>query len=277
MKNISENNSPQGESVRTGTQSIERVLGLLRIVASRGRQGIRIGELTQTAQLPQSTCFRMLQRLELEGVIDRDPQTRKYYLGPLLYELGLLARPRYRLSELCDASLQQLAELTQDTVYLSERSGLEAVCTNRALGDYPVKSLTLDIGIRRPIGVGAGGLAMLCVMTEADAEALIKANGHRYENFGHLHPDDLRRAVAEGRRCGYAYLDSVVAPGAAAMGVAFPPENPVAAISVAALSVRLEPARRAEIARELHRHVRKVSAVMAATNFAGAQEQRVAP
>ena len=147
------NQSPQ----RTGTQSIERVVSMIRVVASRGRSGMRIGEIVTTSGLPQSTCFRMLQRMEVEGLVNRDPHTRKYYLGPLLHELGLLARPRYRLSELCDAAMHHLADVTHDTIYLSERSNMEAVCTNRVLGDFPIKALALDIGIRRPLGVGAGG------------------------------------------------------------------------------------------------------------------------
>ena len=100
---------PHSGNSKTGTQSIERVVQMLRIVASRGRGGMRIGEIAATSGLPQSTCFRMLHRLEAEGLLNRDMHTRKYYLGPLLYELGLLARPRYRLSELCDGALQKLS------------------------------------------------------------------------------------------------------------------------------------------------------------------------
>lgn len=255
---------PQGGQARTGTQSIERVVNMLRVVASRGRNGMRIGEVAATSGLPQSTCFRMLARLELEGLVDRDARTRKYYLGPLLHELGLLARPRYRLSEMCDAALHRLAETTQDTLYLSERSGLEAVCTNRALGDYPIKALPLDIGIRRPLGVGAGGLAMLCAMPAAEAESIIQANGHRYEKYASFSADFLREVVAQGRQQGYSFLDSVVTPGTAAIGVAFPPDNPVAAISVAAISGRLTAERREEIAREVQRQVRLICADMTA-------------
>jgi len=255
---------PQGGQTRTGTQSIERVVNMLRVVASRGRNGMGIGEVAATSGLPQSTCFRMLARLELEGLVDRDARTRKYYLGPLLHELGLLARPRYRLSEMCDAALHRLAETTQDTLYLSERSGLEAVCTNRALGDYPIKALPLDIGIRRPLGVGAGGLAMLCAMPAAEAESIIQANGHRYEKYASFSADFLREVVAQGRQQGYSFLDSVVTPGTAAIGVAFPPDNPVAAISVAAISGRLTAERREDIAREVQRQVRLICADMTA-------------
>lgn len=259
---MNEKEPPQGGVPRSGTQSIERVVGMLRVVASRGRRGMRIGEVATTSGLPQSTCFRMLQRLEIEGLVDRDPHTRKYFLGPLLHELGLLARPRYRLSELCDGALHRLADLTQDTIYLSERSGMEAVCTNRALGDYPIKAMPLDIGIRRPLGVGAGGLAMLCAMPAQEAEAIIDANGHRYEKFASFTADFLREAVARGRAQGYSFLDSVVTPGTAAIGVAFPADDPVGAISIAAISGRLEPDRRDDLARELTQHVRKIEAAM---------------
>ncbi|WP_313084400.1 IclR family transcriptional regulator [Pulveribacter sp.] len=258
------NKYPHSGTQRTGTQSIERVVLMLRIVASRGRGGMRIGEIAATSGLPQSTCFRMLHRLEAEGLLARDAHTRKYYLGPLLHELGLLARPRYQLSQLCDAALHKLAEVTQDTLYLSERSGLEAVCTHRALGDYPIKSLALDVGIRRPLGVGAGGLAILCALPPDEAEAIIEANGPRYEKYGFVSAAYLREAVHAGRKAGYAFLDSVVTPGTAAIGMAFPPENPIAAISVAAISGRLELYRREEIARLLRSQIRTLCELMKA-------------
>jgi DNA-binding IclR family transcriptional regulator len=256
--------APQSGVPRSGTQSIERVVDVLRVIASRGRRGMRAGEVVATSGLAEATCFRMLRRLELEGMVDRDPHTRKFFLGPLLYEFGLLARPRYRLGELCDAPLHRLADFTQDTVYLSERSGLEAVCANRALGDYPIKSLSLDIGIRRPLGVGAGGLAILCALPASEAQAIVEANAHRYEKFASFTADFLDGAIAEGRARGYCFLDGAVTPGTASMGVAFPPGNPVAAISVAAISSRLLPERRDVIAEQMHREVRKIVAVMEA-------------
>jgi DNA-binding IclR family transcriptional regulator len=254
---------------RTGTQSIERVVEMLRVVASRGRRGMRIADVAVVSGLPMSTCFRMLQRLEMEGLVERDALTRKYHLGPLLYELGLLARPRYELSTLCHEALEHIAEHTQDTVYLSERRGPESICTHRALGDYPIKALTLDVGIRRPMGVGAGGLAILCALPPAEANDVIAANSHRYSKFANFNVDFLRAAVTEGRERGYSFLDSAVTPGLAAVGVAFPAEDPVAAISVAAISSRLGPARRAEVAREIQQQVRRVCEAMASHTQAG--------
>lgn len=242
------------EASLSGTQSIERVVNLLRVVASRGRSGMRLGDVTKSTGLPSSTCFRMLRRLESEGMVERHPVSRKYALGPLIYELGLLARPRFHLAELCEDTLASLAERTQDTVYLSERRGLEAVCAARALGDYPVKALTLDVGIRRPLGVGAGGLAILCALPAAEADEIINALADRYPKLSTLNAARVRDAVAEGRERGYAYLDEAVYPGTAAVGVAIPSQVPMAAVSVAAISSRLDASRRQVVAAELQRH-----------------------
>lgn len=248
-----------------GTQSIERVVAMLRMVASRGRSGMRLVDIAAASGLPTSTCFRMLQRLEVEGLMERHPVTRKYFLGPLLHELGLLARPRFPLAERCEPFLVELAEQTQDTVYLSERRGREAVCSARALGSYPIKALTLDVGVRRPLGVGAGGLAILCALPEAEAEAIIDANATLYPKLSTLDHVRVRAAVRDGRAQGFAYLDGAVIPGTAAVGLAFRADDSVAAISVAAISTRLDVSRRADVARELARQVNRLSRALAGT------------
>ena len=96
--------------------------------------------------------------------------------------------------------LAALAESTQDTVYLSERRGLEAICSSRALGDYPIKALTLDVGIRRPLGIGAGGLAILCALPAAEADEIIEAHAQRYPKLSTLTAYRVRAAVHNAAR-----------------------------------------------------------------------------
>ena len=60
-------------------------------------------------------------------------------------------------------------------------------------------------------------------------------SGAQYAKFGAaFDPGFLRAALIESRARGYSFLDSAATPGTAAVGVAFPPKNPIAAISVAA-------------------------------------------
>lgn len=188
-------------------------------------------------------------------MLDKNQLASKYHLGPLLYELGLLARPRYSLSEVCDQAMQSLAEKTQDTVYLIERSGLEAVCTLRKLGDYPVKVMPLDVGIRRPLGVGAGGLAILGAMSQEESESILQSIEDNIHHFGQLTPTSLRKHVRQARSQGYSYMPSAT-PLTGAVGVAFPVNNPLGAISISAISSRMTDKRQAEIAQLIKQEIK---------------------
>jgi DNA-binding IclR family transcriptional regulator len=245
------------EEKRTGTQSLERAVNVLRAIASRGRHGVRLKDVAEISGLSVSTSFRMLQYLLKEGLLDKNQHSSKYQLGPLLYELGLLARPRYSLSEVCDQAMQNLAEKTQDTVYLSERSGLEAVCTLRKLGDYPVKVMPLDVGIRRPLGVGAGGLAILGAMPEQESESIIQSIGDNIHHFGQLTPNSLRKMVQQARARGYSYMPGAT-PLTGAVGVAFPAENPLGAISISAIASRMTEKRQTKIADAIKHEIKSI-------------------
>jgi DNA-binding IclR family transcriptional regulator len=65
--------------------------------------------------------------------------------------------------------------------------------------------------------------------------------------------------VQQGRKQGYSFLDGPVIPGVASVGVAFAVGHSIAALSVAAISSRLDPTRRAAVAAELHKQVRSLS------------------
>lgn len=253
-----------GAAPRHGTQSLERAVVLLRAIASHGRRGMRIADVVAVAGLPQSTCSRMLQCLLREGLAWQDPHTRKFFVGPLVHELALVARPPERLDEACRPALEQLAETTGDTVYLSERSGFEALCTARVLGDYPIKALSLDVGVRRPLGVGAGGLAMLAAMPVDEAEAIVQAIGPRYEAHGGWTAAAMHAAVAQARRDGHACIDGVVTRGSVSIGVALPGLPTRAAVSVAAISGRLDAERRVWLARLIRRELEALPALRSA-------------
>src|SRR5262245_10406213 len=110
----------------SGTQAIGRAMLVLRAIASAGRRGMRVTDIVAMSALPQATVSRMLAALQREGIVVRDERLRKYFIGHVIHELGLVARNDYALPQACHHAMQGLAEETQDTVYLSERRGLEA-------------------------------------------------------------------------------------------------------------------------------------------------------
>ena len=75
----------------SGTQSIDRAVQLLRLVASQGTGGARLTDLAYEAGLTPPTARRILKRLTDHGLAAQDAETQRYSLGSLVYELGLAA------------------------------------------------------------------------------------------------------------------------------------------------------------------------------------------
>ncbi|UCE31903.1 MAG: IclR family transcriptional regulator [Burkholderiales bacterium] len=226
---------------------------LLRVVASAGRRGMRVADICAAAALSQSTVSRMLAALEREGMLERDSRTRKVFIGHVVHELGLVARARFMMPELCRTAMRALAESTQDTVYLSEPSGIEAVCTAREEGGYPIKALPLHVGIRRPLGVGAGGLAILAAMDASQAREIMRANAQRYPAYGGIDLRMLESAIGQAHEQGWATMADRATAGMTAIGVPILGHTgePLGALSIAAISARMPHERQAELARQL--------------------------
>src|SRR5574342_23026 len=108
----------------TGTQSIERALTLLREIAAHNRGGSRLLDLSTRTGLQRPTVHRMLKCLVAEGMVQQDADSHRYYLGSMVFELGLTAAPRFNLREICHPALARIADATGETVFLTQRSGL---------------------------------------------------------------------------------------------------------------------------------------------------------
>lgn len=235
---------------RAGTQSIERASLVMRVIASRNGIGMRLVDVSRYAKLEQPTAHRILKCLIAEGMVKRDPQTRRYHLGNLIFELGLAAASQFNLRDVCHPTLVRLSEKTGDTVFLTVRSGFDTVCLDRREGAFPIKTLTLDIGTRRPLGVGAGGIALLMHLPERTVEEIVNAIALQLGGYGDLTVPAVLNLVRQSKELGYALNDRHITPGATSVGMAIRSQYgvPFLAISIGAISSRMSAERQRELA-----------------------------
>jgi DNA-binding IclR family transcriptional regulator len=166
----------------------------------------------------------------------------------------MAAAPRFDIRHLAGGALDRIAKTTGDTVFLSIPSGLDAICVDRREGSFPIRTLTLDVGSRRPLGVGAGSLALLAFLPRDEVERTIRANAKALARYAGFAPQDLRVLVEQARASGYAFNEGRIVSGMSAVGVPILNHNgrATAALSCAAISSRMEFERRAEIVGLLH-------------------------
>ena len=242
----------------SGTQSIQRAVGVLRFIASSG-PAPRLGEIAAGVGIDLGTAHRIVNGLCYQGLVQRQAQTRRYQLGRLVYELGLAAAPDFPLRDLCRPALDRLAQRTGDSIFLLARSGNDLVCLERVEGGFPIQTHTLDVGARRPLGAGAGGLALLMALPPAEIDSVLSANAARYLAWERLSVGRLKELITMGQPSGVAVNDGELLSGVAAIGRAFRTaraiggtrEPSLAAISIASIGSRLQGARRAELTRLL--------------------------
>lgn len=233
----------------TGTQSIQRAAHVLRILASRNGTGLRLVDISSHSRLERPTAHRILKCLIAEGLVKQDAQTRRYFLGHLVFELGLAASSSFNLRDVCRPVLARLAEKTGDTVFLTIRSGFDTVCIDRAEGSFPIRTLTLDVGTRRPLGVGAGGLALLMSLPDQAIDDVVSANALRLGAYNNLTVPALMRLLKRCRELGYALNDARITPGATSVGLPIRSRSgePFLAISIGAISSRMTEERQKEL------------------------------
>jgi len=241
-------------------QGIERALRLLKAVAAGNGTGRKLGEIVEAVELSKSTTHRLLHALADQGAVEYQPDTGLYFLGYGLFEICIAAGNRFGLLERAKPALARIAERTEDTVYLSVRDGIEAICLARNEGTFPIKTLTLNVGDRRPLGAGAGSLALLAFQPEADQARIVQENFRRPGKYVRFDAESVAALIQATRRNGFALNDGLIVEGMSAIGVPILDryDVAVAAISVAAISSRMKPQRRANIAALLNVEARKL-------------------
>lgn len=220
-----------------GTQSIQRAIAVLRLIAMRGPQGLRLHEIAEGLALERITAHRIVKGLAFSNMLQLDAQTRRYTLGHMAYLLGLSASPAFDLKERCQPTLRRLADATGDSVFLMVRSGFEAVCFDHVQGSYPIRTHSLKIGARRALGAGAGAMALLAALPDHDVETAIAANATHLPRYRDISPERLRELVAKTRQDGYATNLQTVIADVSAIGMTLPRRDGPAFVSISIASI----------------------------------------
>lgn len=238
-------------STTAGAQSLRRALNLLRLLAEHHEDGIRLPEVMQASGLERSTAHRLLSCLVEERFAERDATGRSYRLGVEAMQLGFASMRRVPLVDTCRPPMQKLARMSGDTVFLVIRQGDYCLCLHREEGHFPVKVFTTDVGDRRLLGLGAGGLALMSALPDAEVERIFERHAADYAHAGFAR-ERLLQAVRRTRSTGHADIVDTLTTGVSGVGCTFAAsQGTLAAVSFGAISPRLPPERKLELARLL--------------------------
>ncbi|SFH63785.1 IclR family transcriptional regulator [Albimonas pacifica] len=228
-----------------GSQTVDKAMGLLKLIAAAPAEGLRLMDLAEQSGLDRATAYRLVSSLSNHNFVDQDTLSKRYTLGLEFFALASAASNRHDLSQRAREALERLAEATGDTATYCLRSGLDLICLDVETGDFPIRTLPMDIGSRKPVGSGATGIALLAALPDFEVDQVLERSAARLSKTPGQTPEAIREQVRLARALGYALAPDE--PQGRIMGLALAltarNDRPIGALSLNGIPERFAPDR----------------------------------
>lgn len=196
----------EGREEGTGRTQLSSVATAIRLLKSFGLEERELGisELALRLGVSKSTVHRVASTLLSEGLLEQNPETDRYRLGVVLFELGSMVRRRMDLNAEAKLHLIALRDTVEENVRLTVLHEGNILYVYDFESPQPVR-LRSQTGLSKPAGATAEGWLLLAGRPAADIAAAAEAAGEALET--------LEGRIEEAARQGWAYEDQVSEPG----------------------------------------------------------------
>lgn len=153
-----------------GIQVIERAASILRTL-ERNRGGVSLGEIAKEVDLPRSTVQRIVDALDVEGLVIASTAKTGVRLGPAI--LRLASATRFEIAELARNTLEKLSKDTGETVDLAVFDQDKVVFVDQIPGSHRLTALS-GVGLSFPLHSSANGKAILAALEASELAKMKK-------------------------------------------------------------------------------------------------------
>lgn len=212
----------------SGVQSVERVFGLLELIADAGG-AVTLSELSASTELPLPTIHRLLRTLVALGYARQLPN-RRYALGPRLIRLGEGAN-----KQLGSLALPQLKKLVDELGETSNMAVLDSdmvVYIAQVPSQHSMRMFT-EVGRRAHTHATGVGKAILAQLPDEKVRQIVARSGMPVPTEKSISTvDDLLVELAQIRERGYSIDEQEQEIGVRCFAIAVPDAPTPTAISV---------------------------------------------
>lgn len=190
-----------------------RAFALLDAFGADGAVHLTLTELAERASLPLPTAYRLAEECLRWGGLERR-RDGSYQLGLKLWKLGLRYPDARELRQIAVPVLQDLYELTHESVQLAVLDGLRAIYLQRIAGRRPVPERT-HLGRRVPLHCTGAGLVLLAHGCPSLLADVLAETPERHLPATMTTDDELRPRLAAIRAAGLVQTRDEYVLGAA--------------------------------------------------------------
>jgi IclR family transcriptional regulator, pca regulon regulatory protein len=192
--------APRSEFV----QSLERGLSVLRAFSAE-RPAMTLSEVARTTDLTRATARRLLLTFEALGYVRSDG--RSFELTPRVLDLGYAYVSSLKLPDIAQPFMEALSEQVHESVSAAVLDDDEIVYVAR-VPTKRIMTVAIALGSRLPAASTSMGRALLAELPDDELDTFLARTTVAPATDNTLtDPAELREAILEVRRLGYAIVD----------------------------------------------------------------------
>ena len=167
---MASNGSSEG---RGQAPAVDRAARILTLFAERPGIELGVSEISRNLQLNKSTTHSILTSLSSSGFLERDPGSRRYRPGPVLYAVADALRRGSTVTTVARPALETLLREFGETVFLAVFEDDHVILVDKAESTLDL-SITSPLGRRLPHSAGALGKVFHAFMPQETLRPLLR-------------------------------------------------------------------------------------------------------
>lgn len=179
----------------------------------------RVVDVTQEMGLPWATVHRIITHLTKANFLRRDPETKRYEIGPALWFAGATYMANHRVLRAASPYLHKAEQIEGIAVQLAERVRHQAVAIYSAQ-PYATDIAKAQYGFHFPLHCGSKGRVLLAFEEPEFIKEYLRRPLEKLTEMTITNPDELRKELQVIRQDGYSvtiadvqpYTGSIAAP-----------------------------------------------------------------
>jgi IclR family KDG regulon transcriptional repressor len=221
---------------------------------------LRVSRLGNILKIPSSTAHRILASLEVAGLVEQDPNTKRYHLSWHMFVLGNTVLNSIGIGGEIDAVMRSLADICNETVNLGVRSA-NTVMYIRKIESSEILKADTPVGSLVPLHCTAIGKVLLAHLSEELREMLILDPLKRWTKHTLVDRKELENELILVQERGLAFDNEEFLEGV--RGMACPIRNyqgnVIAGLSIGAPSSRFTEERISQLEPEIKKQANLIS------------------
>lgn len=248
---------------------LERLIGLMEIVAVVGRP-VSAAEVQKVTGLPKPTCYRLIQSLQEQKLLDQPADDGKFVIGERLIRIALLGKSDVDVRRCAAPLLKAAASAYNETVFLARFRNSKVEIIHVETPDDPARAFIHPGLGERPMHACSCSKAIAAFAEPEFQDCILSGTMKQYTEHTKITEEELRAEFALTLERGFADCDQEIDLGIASVAAPITVGNIGATFSVGAVGPvrRFGKEYREEIGQKLIGLSQKISGAIQLCNVA---------